>query len=390
MLVYTLNSLLQYDEVVEKFESMIWTERFNRWGDFKLTTVSSMENRKLLTAGTRIAIPDSKRVMTVETVVDSTDEEGKKILTFSGRSLEEILDNRVAKGTLDSLVDEPKWILTGLPAAIARQMFHDICVTGILDPGDIILDVVEDSIFPEDTIPEPADSVTYEIEPKSLYTAMYELCDVYGMGFRLVRDPATRQLYFDVYMGSDRTTKQIDLPAVVFSPDLQTLQSTTKLSSTALYKNVAYVFSKVGSALVYPLDIDPENEGFERRALLVKVDDIEEDADPEDALESMIQRAREELAKNRRVAAFDGELVGDISGYETLYWLGDLVEIRDEDGTTSEMQVTEQIFVSDKEGDRAYPTLTLNTFITPGSWDGWPATEVWDDVDPDLDWDDLP
>jgi hypothetical protein len=54
------------------------------------------------------------------------------------------------------------------------------------------------------------------------------------------------------------------------------------------------------------------------------------------------------------------------------------------------MQVTEQIFVQDSEGERDYPTLTVNTYITPGSWLWWPINEVWEDVDEEMDWDDAP
>jgi hypothetical protein len=59
------------------------------------------------------------------------------------------------------------------------------------------------------------------------------------------------------------------------------------------------------------------------------------------------------------------------------YRLGDLVEMRNGDKATTHRRVTEQIFVSDSQGDRSYPTLTLNQYITPGTWDSW-GNETWD------------
>lgn len=390
MEIYILDTLLRPVQAVDNFESLIWTERARRWGDFELVLHSTIENRNRFPVGTRFIINESYRVMVVETIENKVDTDGRSKLSIKGRSLEKILDSRLARGSLSDLETEAKWVLTGTPTVIARKIFHDICVTGILDPGDIIPGVVESSIFPEDTIPEPTESITVEIEPASVYTALTNLCDIFDMGFRLVRNPTTLQLHFDIYMGSDRTTKQTGLPAVVFSPDLENLQNTSHLVTIANYKNVAYVISPVGHAVVYPLDVDPLVNGFDRNVLFVKADDIK-DTDSGVALAKMQQKGREELAKNRQFAAFDGELKPNSEyTYDTHYHMNDLIEIRDQSGASSEMQITEQIFVQDKEGQRSYPTLSLNTYITPGSWLGWDPTQVWQDVNPELDWDEAP
>jgi hypothetical protein len=255
----------------------------------------------------------------------------------------------------------------------------------------VIPGVTEARIFPADTISEPADSITIEIDLTTVYTAVKNVCDLYDMGFRLVKDGDTTHLYWDVYMGSDRTTQQTTLPAVVFSPDLDNLQNTTELTTIDSYKNCAYVFSPVGVEIVYALDIDPATTGFDRHVLLVNATDIT-DTDPAVATAKMIQRGKEELSKNRQFSGFDGE----ISQYSQYvygvdYNLGDLIEQRNDDGVTNVMQVTEQIFVSDKEGERSYPTLSVNTFVTPGSWTAWDYNQVWVDLDPSPEtWSDQP
>lgn len=391
MEVYILDSLYRRIELVDNHESFIWTERFSAFGDFELLVNSTVQNRTRFTSGTRLATNDSARVMKVETVEDSTDAEGRNLLKLSGRSLEAILDDRVARGTLGDLETTPKWTLTGTPGEIAREIFHDICVTGILDAADVIPGIIEDSIFPADTIVEPIDPITVEIELTTVYLAIKNVCDLYNLGFRIVRDQDTSNIYFDVYAGSDRTTQQTTLPAVIFSPNLDNLQNTTELTTIAQYKNAAYVFSPVGHEIVYPLDIDPTITGFERHVIFVKADDIT-DTVPADATAKMIQRGREALSQNRAYSAFDGELNqnGDYI-YGIDYNLGDLVELRNIDGVTNQMQVTEQIFVSDKEGERSYPTVSLNTFITPGSWLSYSPEEVWLDFDADSTaWADLP
>lgn len=378
MEVYILDSLYRRTAIIDIFESMIWTERFSSKGDFEWDLPSTIETRSQIVEGIRLATDVSARVMTVETVQDVTDTDGKRTLKVSGPSLESILEQRAALAALSDLTTDPNWVITDDPMAIANKLFHDICVTGVLNAGDIIAGVTEDSIFPDDTIDPPTGDVTVTIAPTTLYTALKELCDSYSMGFRLVRDRDTSMLYFDVYMGSDRTTQQTVLPAVIFSPDLENLQNTNKLSSSALYKNVAYVISPVGHAVVYA-DVDPAIAGFERRVMLVVADDIT-DPDGPTATSLMISRGQSELAKNRQFTALDGELAGNSNyQYDSAYYLGDLVEVRDDDGAVSLMQVTEQIFVHDKEGFRSYPTLATVAFVTPGSWLDMDPTVVWDD-----------
>lgn len=377
MELYTLDSLFRRNQVVDDFESLIWTERFSSMGDFEMHIRSTPGTRQLLQTDTRVAVNTSMRVGTIETVEDGTDADGKSILTVTGRSLESILTDRVAKDTMGSLTTDPKWVITGLPAAIARRIFNETCVTSLLAPGDAIPFYTPGNIMPTDTNPEPTQSVTIEIEPSSVYDAIKQICDLYDLGFRLIRNFDASQLYFNIYAGSNRTTQQSVLPPVVFSPSLDNLQNTTSLRSSAANKTVAYVFSPVGSTVVYAEGIDPEVEGFERRVLMVKADDIT-DPVPANATALMVQRGKDELSKNKSFAAFDGELSKNSNyKYGIDYNLGDMVEQRSIDNAVSLMRVTEQIFVSDGEGERAYPTLQVKLFLQPGTWQDWKYRRKW-------------
>lgn len=389
MEVYILDSLYRRTEVVDRYESLIWTERFSAVGDFELKLHSTLENRNRFVEGVKLAIIPSYRVMIVETVEDGIDDEGQEILTVKGPSLEAVLDQRMARSAMDDTTTNPSWTLTGTPKVIATQMFHDICVTGVLDSGDVIPLINEGNIFSTDTTPAPTDTISYVVSPDTLYNAEKTLCDQYLMGFRLVRNGDTAQLWFDIYMGSDRTSHQTSLPAVIFSSGLGNLHNTSELRSTALYKNAAYVITPVGTRIVYPDDVDTTISGFDRRVLIVNADDIT-DTDSVVAQALMLQRGIDELAKNRKVQAFDGE-VSQTSQYVygTDYNLGDLVETRNVDGVSNSMQVTEHIFVADSEGVRSYPTLAVTQFVTAGSWIGLPAGKIWSDYTTE-EWADLP
>lgn len=391
MELYTLDSLFRRERIFDQFESLIWTERFSAYGDFELVVPSTNETRSAFRNGVYLAQNKSFRVMKIDTIEDSADDQGKATLKVSGTSFEEHMDDRAALAALGSTTTYPKWVINATPGGAARSIFHDICIAGTLSAQDIIPGVMEgSSLFPTDTIPEPEDYITIGIDPTTVYTAVKQICDIYKLGFRIVRNPITSQLYFDVYSGCDRTTGQTLLDPVIFSKNLDNLQSTTELLSTLGSKNTAYVISPSGYQIVYADGVDPLVEGFDRRVMVVKVDDVT-DTDAGIWGPKLYQRGKEELAKNRILYGFDGELDQNADFvYGTDYNLGDLVEMQNLDGATNKMRVTEQIFVSDKEGDRSYPTLTIDQFILPGTWLAWEYSKVWLDYDSDpITWSEL-
>lgn len=387
MELYVLDSLIRRVKVVDRYISLVWADRFKNYGDFELIIRSTLESRTTFKAKTWLACNESHHVMEIETVEDTTDDEGRHILTVKGHSIESIMSHRVAMSALAG----GKWTITGAPAAVARKLFHDICVLGVLDAGDIIPFVVEGTFLPTDTIAEPIDPITVDLDPQDLGKAIKDICDVWTLGFRLLRNFDTSQLYFSIYAGSDRTTNQTLLPPVVFSANLDNLQNTTEFTTVEGAKNVAYVYSPAGHRVVYPETIDPEIEGFERRAMLVQADDIT--VENPDVQAALLQRGLEALAQNRAYSAFDGEIDPNSQYKHGIdYFVGDLVEVQSTDGSVNQMRVVEQIFVSDSEGDRAYPTLAVNTFINTGSWLAWSANQTWLDYDADLTttWSTLP
>jgi len=396
MEVYILDALLRREVVVDKFVSLIWSERWKEIGDFELLLHSTTTNRGRFITGKRLATNESYYVMTVETVEDTTDSEGRRLLKVKGRSLEAILEDRSAMDPTNFITGEVNWHLTGLPKAIAQEMFTDICVTGTLDANDIIPFLGSGALFPADNIPAPDDAIDWYQPPAQLYDAIKEICDIYEMGFRLVRNPYTNLLRFDIYTGSDRTLSQSILPAVIFSPELENLQNTTELSTISQTKNAVYIITEVAGSYYYQLvfdeNVDPDVEGFERHILTMTVtlDEEEITTIPASIYTALQRRGKDELTKHRAFTAFDGE-ISQRSQYKYLthYFLGDLVGMQNSEGNVNNMRVTEQIFVSDAEGDRSYPTLAINNFVEPGSWAAM-GFRVWEDMGLTEYWETMP
>lgn len=457
MELYTLDGLLRRTEIIEGYESFIWTERYSDIGECEIITPSTQQYRNLLASGTFLALSESKRVMKIETIENTQDSDGARKLKVTAKEITNILNDRVAKTS--AVGSKPKtWKATGKPSDILRTLFDYTCRDAVEDPTDKLPLLVTGSLYSTGNLSENTTNYTVERDKSPLFEAIKELADVWDLGFRLYKGDDTGKLYFDVYKGNDRTSSQQLLPAVIFSPDLDSLQNVSELTSVAKSKNVARVICEMAELDVYTTTSSNTTAGFDKRVLYVNAMDVkypdrtyELTSEQQTAIKNgsglktalpvhvdalnklsrklrlnttdlswiqdlisntassewsntdkgyvneaisvstnynptedtwltatLTQRGNEALAKNRSISAFDGEIT-QLSPYKYNrdYSMGDLVEMRNSDGLTNQMLVTEQIFTADGTGERAYPTLTIKLFITPGSWLAWENTQVW-------------
>lgn len=384
--LYVLDDQLRRIDIYDDTISIIWTERFNDVGDLTLKTNNNYRNRNGLTNGTRLAINESRRIMEINSVERGWDDQGNNVLNITGKSLENIMDDRVAQGTLAGTgTSNTGWAITGYPADVCRTIFTDICVNGLLSPQDVIpfYDSGNDGAFPADLIAEPTDTITTALTTDTVLSAIKTICQQYELGFRLYRGLDTSKLYFQIYAGNNRTSAQKDFPAVIFSRDMGTLTGITQLDSQVGFKNCAYVYSANGATMVYPSGTDPSVSGLDRHVMMVQAQNVDDSLTGTALTAELTAQGLAALAQNAGSSALDGE-VPQITPfhYGIDYQLGDLVEMQDEDGGIEYMRVTEQIFAADNQGNRSYPTLTNEQFLTPGSW-AVQGNTVWGDLDSD-------
>lgn len=393
MEVYILDDLLRRDTVVDVFESLIWTERFAEIGDFELVLRATQGNQRSFIPGIQLAMNKSNLVMTVETVEGTTSADGRQQLKVKGRSLESLLEDRVALGTNGVGNITAVWSLQDTPDNIIRQIFAYICVQGQVSPDDVIPFIEPNlitSLYPADNLPSPDYEIALEQKPDSVYNAIKSLADNFDLGFRLYREDqgaAAAKLRFNVYTGSDRTAAQTTLPPVVFSPEMETLQNTKELSTIEKTKNVAIVLyiREIGGAMtvdsqtVYADGVDPDVAGFERRVLPVEITSLPDGVT--DVPAYLIQQGKDALSEARPLSLLDGEIDQHSPYvYGTHYFLGDLVTMQKANGVANSMRVTEQIFAEDEQGERSYPTLVTRQFIDVGAWLSWQYNKTWADM----------
>lgn len=386
MEVLILDKLLRPIDVVDTFESIIFAERRKELGDFELVTLSTLANKNRFVVNTWITIDKSRRVMRVETVEETVDDELRNILKIKGYEITKILQQRAALKAIAGPGVAPVWVITDQPADVMRYIFRQICVLGTVTADDIIPFVQDgETQYPASTIPEPSDEILWEQKPASVWDAEKELADIFDLGFRMYRDlNNTSELYFDVYAGSDRTTAQSTNPPVVFSFDVENLQSTRELNDISKEFNViqvVYVYTdETETEVALTVEVfDPGGippEGFDRKTKVLSITSIPEEVTD---IPAFLYRAGvDELMKSRPISAFDGEVSKNSEYvYERDYYLGDVVELRSSTGATAYMTVEEYIFVEDLEGERSYPTFTTRQFIDSGTWASWKYNIEW-------------
>jgi len=394
MEVLILDKLLRAIDVVDTFESMVFAERRKELGDFELVTLSTPSNKKRFVPNTWIMINKSRRIMKVETVEETTDDQLRNILKIKGKEITKVLLQRAALKAIAGPGVAPVWVIEDQPADVMRYIFRQICVLGTVTPDDIIPFIQDgETQYPASTIPEFADVVLWEQKPASVFAALKELADIFDLGFRLYRDLNTSELYFDVYAGSDRTTAQSTNPPVVFSFDMENLQSTREFNDISNEYNViqvVYVYKDVTETEVaLTVEVfDTEGippEGFDRKTKVLTITSIPEEVTDIPAF--LYRAGLDELMKSRPVGAFDGEVSKNSQYiYEVHYYLGDVVELRSSTGATAYMTVEEYIFVEDMEGERSYPTFTTRKFIDPGTWASWKYDIEWSAMGSDEYW----
>lgn len=391
MEIYILDALLRPIDVVDTFVSLIWTERFAEMGDFELVTLSTPANRKRFVADTMLSIPDSKRIMRVKTIEEKNNEDTGPVLTIKGKDLVQATQERLVINVDDFGEGEvhPTYHINSWPKAALEFFFFSQCLwgdDGVEEVFPFIQAQTAPSLYPADTIPDPAPGgIIWEQKPDSLYNTIRDIADAYDLGFRLYKHPDLSALYFEAYTGSDRTSSQSTYPPVVFSNDMENLENTNEFTSYEEHFNVIRVMyihtvadvEVVDSVRVYePGSNFVTGGGFDRKVKGLVITSVPDDVPDLNAY--LVQLGEEELAKSRTKTVFDGEVSEDgMYLYERDYFLGDLVEVRGDNGATAVMRVVEHIIKEDETGKSSYPSLVTKEYNNPGTWLSWKYDVEW-------------
>ena len=346
--IYVLNKAFEPIAVIDALESVIWTDRYRECGDFELYSPMT-EALKYITIGSYLSRKDSEHLMIVERFDITTSEEEGNHVTITGRSLESILDRRIAWG---------QTILSGNFQTAIKKLLTD----NIINPA-IAERKIPNFIF-EDSTDSRITSLEIEAQyfGENIYDIIFAICEEQDLGFKITLN-ANKQFVFKLYFGTDRSFDQTAVPYVLFSPSFENLLNSSYSMDYQGFKTSVLVGGEGEGTDKRLTSVEYEQyEGLDRRELYVEASDISSNNGEITAAEydaQLEQRGFETLAEYESYPVFDGELDTTLSyKYGTDFFMGDIVQVENEYKMQGKCRVTEMIMSENGEGIKNYPTFS--------------------------------
>lgn len=195
--------------------SVIWLEKYQNYGEVKITAKTTTSNLDLLIVGNFISNSDTDTLaefIHVETIENSgeTTIEARAFLTVN------MLSNRV--------------VLTTEQVRNIESAMYSLYIRNKRDLPFLTA--------PLQGYPQTMES---EITWNSVMEAMVTLANYSGLGFKVVFDGNTREQTFTVYQGKDRSNETKYDYVGYLSADTGNIYNTHVISGISGYKNIAFV-----------------------------------------------------------------------------------------------------------------------------------------------------
>lgn len=348
-----LNTNLDAVSIVDTYESLIWTDRYYKYGDFELYVAMREGILDFIKLDYYLQNRDSDHVMIVEKLLISSDVEDGNHITITGRSLESILDRRIIWGQ--------KTLSGNLQNAI-KTLLNECIISPSDNNRKISNFIFEASADPVIT------SLTIDAQytGDNLYDVIQKICDERSIGFKITLN-ANKQFVFKLYAGIDRSYDQTAVPYVIFSPKFENIINSNYMESKASLKNITLVGGE-GEGAARKFTTAGSGSGLERRELFTDARDISSDVGHGVVLSSaeytsqLEQRGKEKLAENTDVTSFEGQVETTIMfKYGKDFYNGDIVQIANEYGHETKARILEIVTSENEEGISVYPTFKTIT-----------------------------
>lgn len=350
MEIFVLNTNFESVAIVDTFESMIWTDRYNAYGDFELYLPMDSDMLEYLKEDYYLWIKESDHCMIIEDISITSDVENGNYLTITGRSLESLLERRIVWG---------QKVLTGnLQDAIETLLNESIISPSITERK------IDNFIFQKSTDTKITGlTIDAQFTGDDLYSVVKSLCEENNIGFRILLND-TNQFVFSLYSGVDRSYAQTENPYVVFSPNFENIINSNYYSSKANLKNVTLVAGE-GEGTSRKTAIIGSESGINRRELFTDARDISSDTESGTLTDAeytakLEARGIKKLTEYTAKTAFEGKVeANQLFKYGEDFFIGDIVQIANEYGHEGAAYISELIISQNKEEISIYPTFEM-------------------------------
>lgn len=350
-----LNIDLEVVGFLDVFKSLLWTDKYDKFGEFEIIEFPSTNVLTLLSEAVFILIKESEHAMIIETLNIHTDAVNGNELIVKGKSLESILKRRI--------VWNPT-VLTGDFQTAIELILDD----NAINPTDTTRKITRLE-FLASTDPAITDlTIDVELLGETLYDVISSLCNANGIGFKIVLTDLGKY-QFQLYAGADRSYDQVINPYVVFSPSFDNLINGDYYISDENSKTVALVGGEAGVGNIRTFATVQNPIGtteLDRREIFVDSSGATRTSyqgfaplTDEEYLTILENKGYEELANNSIIQTFDGQLEpNSIYFYGEDFFMGDILQVSNEYGHEAKSRVTEMVYFQDSSGTKTVPTFT--------------------------------
>jgi hypothetical protein len=356
MEVIVLKKNLEVVDIIDSFESLIWTDRYYVAGDFEITGTPSPKFINAINSGTYLLLKESEHLMEIERLnIHSDIENGDKVIV-KGRSIEAQLDRRIIWN---------QTILTGtFQAAIHQLLDENAIFPSTSSPRKLSLLEFEASTDPLITALE----IDSQFCGENLYKVICDLCISRRIGFKITMTD-TGKFRFKLYAGADRSYDQDINPWVVFSTDYENLLNADYIQTDQLLKTVTLVAGEKGvgnGRRSVEVDLSGgAGSGLDRREMYTDASGVTRTVSggapltDEEYDAQLIQKGNEDLAVNTSIRTFEGQAdASRMTVYGEDFFMGDILQVANDYGHEAKSRVTELINSQDASGVKRYPTFS--------------------------------
>lgn len=339
--------------VLDIFKSLIWTDRYNAYGDFEIYTSMSQELLEILKEDYYLWLKESDHSMIIESLTIDSDAENGDHLTVKGRSLESILLRRIVYGQKN---------LVGNFQDAIEELLNENFISPTDENRKIDNFVFERSNDPKIT----SLTIDNQYTGDNVYDIINKQCETNNIGFKIVLNDSN-QFVFSLYAGKDRSYDQLENPYVVFSPKYENIISSNYFRSKESLKTVTLVAGE-GEGVSRKTIETGSGSGLDRYELFTDARDISSEVYDEEGNETilsneeynklLVARGTEDLSKYIVKEAFEGKVeTKNLFKYGEDFFIGDIVQNEDDYGHTSRTCISELIFSQSNNDVSVYPTF---------------------------------
>ena len=352
MNIYIMNGTSGISDIVDNFQSVIWNMQYYGRGDLDLVVTATEKNLNTLKEGVFLVREEDigenrfDNVMRIEGIHLSFNVEEGWIMTVTGKSLKNILSQRIV------------WSQTNLSGSVEKGI-RQVLTENVISPADSSRAIPN---FILDTEQGFTDTFDVQLLGENIAEWLEETCKSYGMGWDVYIKNG--KLVFALTKGADRTDDQdVNIP-VVFSPEYDNLVTSDYSYDLGEFKNAALIGGEGEGTNQKTASVGTAS-GLSRYEAFVDGSSVSSNGEiitPEQYQVLLENYGQEQIDQTYTVEKTEGTVIPNgMYNLNEDYFLGDLVQIKN-GFIEAKTRVIEIIYSEDENGWALTPTFS--------SWEG--------------------